>query len=137
VVPVHASARVRAPTLPEKVDPFGGYSNIERPKSAPARARRATVPQRRLVGIHLDEHLHEHTHLRFGRTSAIAWCEGHSDFGPCSHTSFESLRAGHRRDASREQANPKEGRQEVAERSLYNRRPRSLAALEATKLLTR
>ena len=26
------------------------------------------------------------------RTSAIGMREGHSDFGPCSHTSFESLR---------------------------------------------
>jgi hypothetical protein len=34
------------------------------------------------------------------------------------HTSFESLRAGYRRDASLEQANPSHGRQEVRERSL-------------------
>ena len=31
-------------------------------------------------------------YLRFGRTSAIVAREGHSDFGWCSHTSFESLR---------------------------------------------
>ena len=45
---------------------------------------------------------------------------GHSDFGPCSHTSFESLRTPRslRRDASREQANPSYGRQEVQEPSL-------------------
>ena len=46
-----------------------------------------------------------------------------------------SARLGHRRDASREQANPSYGRQEVRERSLCNRRPRSLAALETTELL--
>jgi len=32
-------------------------------------------------------------HLRFGQTSACGFCEGHSDFGLCSHTSFESLRS--------------------------------------------
>src|SRR5215218_4613934 len=47
----------------------------------------------------------------------------------CSHTSFESLRAGHRRDASLEQANPSYGRQGVRERSLY-RHPKSLAAAD-------
>src|SRR5215218_1895284 len=57
--------------------------------------------------------------------------------GLCSHTSFESLRAGYRRDASLEQANPSYGRQEVRERSLYDRHPRSLATLETTELLSR
>src|SRR5829696_1832678 len=45
---------------------------------------------RSFVGIDSDQDLH--THLRFGRTSACGVCEGHSDFGLCSHTSFESLR---------------------------------------------
>jgi hypothetical protein len=31
-------------------------------------------------------------HLHFGRASTIGVREGHSDFGSCSHTSFESLR---------------------------------------------
>jgi hypothetical protein len=31
-------------------------------------------------------------HLRFAPTSACGVREGHSDFGLCSHTSFESLR---------------------------------------------
>ena len=48
-----------------------------------------------------------------------------------------SARRGHRRDASREQANPPGGRQEVAERSLYDRYPRSLATLETTELPAR
>jgi hypothetical protein len=47
---------------------------------------------RRLVGIDPDQDLHARMHLRFGRASAIGAREGHSDFGPCSHTSFESLR---------------------------------------------
>jgi hypothetical protein len=48
---------------------------------------------RRFVWIDPDQDLHERTHLRFSRTSAIGVREGHSDFGPsCSHTSFESLR---------------------------------------------
>jgi hypothetical protein len=47
---------------------------------------------RRLVGIDPDQDLHERTHLRFGRTSACGVREGHSDFGLCFHTSFESLR---------------------------------------------
>ena len=56
-----------------------------------------------------------------------------------THTSFESLRTPRslRRDASLEQANPAGGRQEVSERSLCNRYPRSLAALETTELLPR
>jgi hypothetical protein len=47
-------------------------------------------------------------HLHFGRASTIDVREGHSEFGTCSHTSFESLRPPRslRRDASREQANP-------------------------------
>jgi hypothetical protein len=48
-------------------------------------------------------------YLRFGRTSVtIVARVGHSDFGWCSHTSFESLRTPRslRRDASLEQANP-------------------------------
>src|SRR5215216_4119879 len=48
-----------------------------------------------------------------------------------------SARRRHRRDASLEQANPSYGRQEVRERSLYDRHPRSLAALETTELLSR
>ena len=59
---------------------------------------------RRLVGIDPDQDLHARMHLRFGRASAIGAREGHSGFGPCSHTSFESLRTPRslRRDASRE-----------------------------------
>jgi hypothetical protein len=91
------------------------------------------------MGIDPDQDLHERMHLRFGGTFlTIGSREGHSDFGPsCSHTSFESLRAGHRREASLEQANPSYGRQEVRERSLHNRHPKSLEALETTKLLSR
>jgi hypothetical protein len=48
---------------------------------------------RTFVGIDPDQDLHARTHLRFGRTFAIGSREGHSDFGSCSHTSFESLRA--------------------------------------------
>src|SRR5215203_1484008 len=50
---------------------------------------------RPFVGIDPDQDLHERTHLRFGRILAttIGVRRGHSDFGRCSHTSFESLRA--------------------------------------------
>jgi hypothetical protein len=79
---------------------------------------------------------HERAYLRFGRTFAIVSREGHSDyFGPCYHTSFESLRTPRAPAGGkpREQANPFYGRQEVRERSLYDRYPRSLAALETTR----
>ena len=79
-------------------------------------------------------------YLRFGRTSppSAALAKGiPTTSGLCSHTSFESLCLPRslRWDASREQANPTGGRQEVRERSLHNRYPRSLAALETPKLL--
>jgi hypothetical protein len=72
------------------------------------------------------------TSVSVGSLSASFVHEGHSDFGPCSHTSFESLRAP---GAGGTQAENKpthlcRGRQEVRERSLYNRRPRSLAAAD-------
>ena len=48
---------------------------------------------RHFVGIDPNEHLHARMHLRFRRTSAtIVAREGHSDFVPCTHTSFEPLR---------------------------------------------
>jgi hypothetical protein len=61
---------------------------------------------------------------------AIGAGEGHSYyFGRCSHTSFESLHTPRslRRDASREQANPSYGREEVQEPSLHNRRPTAVS----------
>ena len=82
---------------------------------------------RRLVGIDPDQDLHARMHLRSGRASAIgARAKDTPTSGPApipllSHSARRSLR----RDASREQANPISGRQEVRERSLYNRRPRS------------
>src|SRR5215211_926516 len=94
---------------------------------------------RRLVGIDPDQDLHERMHLRFGRSSLPLAREGHSDFGSSAPIplSSHSARRRHRRDASLEQANPSYGRQEVRERSLYDRHPKSLAALETTKLLSR
>jgi hypothetical protein len=85
---------------------------------------------RRLVGIHPDEHLHKRTHLHFGRTSAIGSRKGHSDLEPCSHTSFESLRAP---GTGGTQAENKPTRL-TGDRKLAsdpcNRRPRSLAAAD-------
>ena len=90
------------------------------------------------MGIDPDQYLHGRAYLRFGRTSpplAAFAKDIPTTSGLCSHTSFESLRLPRslRRDASREQANPTGGRQEVGERSLYDRYPRSLAALETTR----
>src|SRR5215204_3048724 len=78
------------------------------------------------------------TNLRFGRISVVIGVKDIPTSGGAptpllSHSTRRSLR----REAGREQANPSYGRQEVHERSLYNRRPRSLAALETTELLTR
>ena len=87
---------------------------------------------RRLVGIDPDEHLHARVppfrsdlrhHRRARRTFRL---RAAAPIPLLSH----SARRGHRRDASREQANPSYGRQEVRERSLYNRHPRSLAAAD-------
>jgi hypothetical protein len=70
-------------------------------------------------------------YLRFGRTfQPSARAKDIPTSGLCSHTSFESLRAGYRREAILEQANPSHGRQEVRERSLHNRHPKSLAAAD-------
>src|SRR5215216_104965 len=46
------------------------------------------------MGIDPDQDLHARTHLRFRSylSAIIGVREGHADFGPCSHTSFESLR---------------------------------------------
>jgi hypothetical protein len=89
---------------------------------------------RRLVGIDPDEHSpHARTHLRSGQISAIGlWREGHSDFEPFSHTSFESLCTPRTPVGRRPRTSQpfSYGRQDVGERSLYNRRPRSLAAAD-------
>src|SRR5215217_7263315 len=47
---------------------------------------------RRFVGIDPDQDLHERTHLRFGRTSAISARRTFRLRVLCSHTSFEPLR---------------------------------------------
>src|SRR5215216_6939762 len=86
-----------------------------------------------------DQDLHERAPPFPSDLCAMGVREGHSDFGFCSHTSFESLRAP-RAPAGRKPRTSQPtlcGRQEVRERSLCNRYPRSLAALETTELLTR
>jgi hypothetical protein len=76
-------------------------------------------------------------YLRFGRTCVPSACtEDIPTSSPCSHTSFEPLRVPFS-TAGREPRTSQPtscGRQEVRERSL-DRHPRSLAALETTKLL--
>ena len=75
------------------------------------------------------------THLRFGRTSAIAR-EGHSDFVPCSHTSFESLRAsGSGGTQAENKPTHLTGDRKFAS-DPCNRRPRSLAAADHRALTT-
>ena len=70
-------------------------------------------------------------HLRFDRTSACGVRGGHSDFGFCSHTSFESLRTpGTGGTQAENKPTHLTGEREVRERSLHNRYPRSLAAAD-------
>src|SRR5829696_8849228 len=88
---------------------------------------------RTFVGIDPDQNLHGRTYLRFGRTSVPSACaKDIPTSGFCSYTSFESLRPP-RAPAGRKPRTSQpisDGRQEVGERSLCNRYPRSLAAAD-------